>query len=130
MKNLIFSLISILFVVGTNYGGVKEASNNLTDQHQICVSISIILVTVEYCYSWGDEGDGGSWRTMLEANTKANGDIVTEGANSYLVIHGFNDQLSGVKVNGGKYDMPNGYETVPGTYKISNGDLKVLLKRK
>ncbi|MGB3344329.1 MAG: hypothetical protein WBA61_10480 [Aequorivita sp.] len=132
MKKYILALILLFFINGINYGAIKERNELIKYDvgHEICITVNLILVEVTYCYSWEDEGDGGSWRPMLEANKNATGDIVSNGTNSYLVIHGFNDQLSGVKVNGGKYDMPNSYETVPGEYVILNGDLKVLLKRK
>ena len=124
--------MAIVLISGVNYGAFNKKDKTIKYDagHEICVTIDLILVEVTYCYSWEDEGGNGSWKPLLEANKNTTGDIVTQGANAYLVIHGFNNQLTGVKVTGGKYDMPNGYETVPGEYVIRNGDLKVLLKKK
>lgn len=132
MKRYILLLISLFLINGINYGAIKEKNRLVGEDvgHEICITISLILVEVTYCYSWESEGGGGSWKPMLEANTNTTGSIITEGSNTYLIIHGFDDQLSGVKVKGGKYNMPNGYQTVPGSYTIVNGDLKVLLTKR
>ncbi len=146
MKNLFIALVATILFSGVSfaenikfYEPFESYSNELNtvedflkdgreQSHQVCISVSIIVVTIQYCYT--PKTENKSSLSLLEPKEELTGEIVKgkEGRNDYLIISGFDKSLNEL-VKGETTKINDKYTAIEGEYRIINGSLKVNLRR-